>query len=52
MRTKLTLFLAGAMLLAGIAIANTDNGAEVETQVLDTTQSIEDAAAPQTATSE
>ena len=49
MRTKLTLFLAGAMLLAGIAIANTDNGAEVETQVLDTTQSIEDAAAPQTA---
>ena len=45
MRTKLTLFLAGAMLLAGIAIANTDNGAEVETQVLDTTQSIEDAAA-------
>ena len=49
MRTKLTLFLAGAMLLAGIAIANTDNSAEVETQVLDTTQSIEDAAAPQTA---
>ena len=45
MRTKLTLFLAGAMLLAGIAIANTDNSAEVETQVLDTTQSIEDAAA-------
>ena len=49
MRTKLTLFLAGAMLLAGIAIANTDDSAEVETQVLDTTQSIEDAAAPQTA---
>ena len=42
MKAKLTLLLAGAALLAGIAIAGAPNGsAEVETQVLDATESRE-----------
>ena len=42
MKAKLTLLLAGAALLAGIAIAGAPNGsAEVETQVLDAAESRE-----------